>query len=147
MVESRRFWLSTAMIEAVLWGLLGGGGVALVFQAKLRRSKAQSVAEAPDVITMAVKGLAGKRRWRHGRVRTTTEHLTWQPWLRVGSVLPLPADLHPVGQRRPRVAEMWTMNPQVVIIECQSSAGGLSLGVMPWNVEQVQGLLHRHRAR
>ncbi|WP_318210790.1 hypothetical protein [Streptomyces sp. SJL17-1] len=135
------------MIEAVLWGLLGGGGVALVFQAKLRRSKAQSVAEAPDVITMAVKGLAGKRRWRHGRVRTTTEHLTWQPWLRVGSVLPLPADLHPVGQRRPRVAEMWTMNPQVVIIECQSSAGGLSLGVMPWNVEQVQGLLHRHRAR
>jgi hypothetical protein len=32
---------------------------------------------------------------------------------------------------------MWTMNPQVIVIECQSSAGGLSLGVMPWNVEQV----------
>ncbi|KAA6210248.1 DUF2550 family protein [Streptomyces filamentosus] len=135
------------MIEAVLWGLLGGGGVALVFQAKLRRSKARSAAADLDVITVAVKGLAGKQRWRHGRVRTTAEHLTWQPWWRVGSVLPLPAELHPVGQRRPRAAEMWAMNPQVVIIECQSSAGDLSLGVMPWDVEQVQGLLHRRRAQ
>jgi hypothetical protein len=96
--------------------------------------------EDPNVIAVAVKGLAGKQRWRHGRVRTTTEHQTWQPWLRVGPVLPLPADLRPVGQRRPQVAEMWTMNPQVIVIECQSSAGGLSLGVMPWNVEQVQAL-------
>jgi hypothetical protein len=132
------------MIEAVLWGLLGGGGAALVFKAKLRRSKAQSAAGGPDVMTVAVKGLAGKRLWRHGRVRTAAEHLTWQPWLRVGPAFRLPADLRPIRQRRPRATEMWTMNPQVVIIECQSSAGDLSLGVMPWNVEHVQELLHRH---
>lgn len=68
----------------------------------------------------------------------------WQTWLRIGPVLSLPPDLRPVSQRRPRANEMWGLNPQVAIIECQSSAGDLSLGVLPWNVEHVQQLLHRH---
>ncbi|MFF0088051.1 DUF2550 family protein [Streptomyces canus] len=134
------------MTEAVLWGLLCGGGATLVFHAKLRRSRAHSAVGRPGTMTVALKGLAGKQRWRHGRVRTAAEHLTWQPWLRVGPALPLPADLRPLRHRRPRATEMWAMNPQVVIIECQSSAGDISLGVMPWNVELVQELLHRHWA-
>lgn len=132
------------MIKAALWGLLAGVGPALVFQVKLRLSKARSTAGYPDALTMAVKGLSGSQRWRHGRVRTTAVPLTWQPWSRIGPVLQLPLDLRPVGQRRPRAKEMWGLNPQLIIIECQSSAGDLSLGVLPWDVEHVQELLHRH---
>ncbi|MBD0707758.1 MULTISPECIES: hypothetical protein [unclassified Streptomyces] len=129
------------MIQVLVWGLLSGLGGFLVFQVKTYRAAASTAVRQRNVLTVAVKGLEGKQRWRNGRVRRVEGAVTWQPWLRIGPTLTLPPDLHPMSQRSPRGTETWVVNPGAVVIECRSSAGDLSIGFMPWDMEDVQRLL------
>jgi hypothetical protein len=95
-----------------------------------------------DRIEVALREHDG--RWRHGRLTVTPGHLSFQPYLwqvRIPKGDPIEFEVHHIGEdtgRRPRLRQMWSVNPLLRIVDIETDKGDREVGMLKHQVEELR---------
>lgn len=103
-----------------------------------------------DRIEAALREHDGK--WRHGRITVGFGQLSFQPYLwqvRIPSGDPVELEVSELGEdmgRRPPLRKMWSMNPQLHIVQVVTNRGPWELAALPSQIEELRTLLSEPEA-
>jgi hypothetical protein len=95
-----------------------------------------------DRIEVAMREEGGK--WRHGRITVTPGHLSFEPYfwqVRIPHRSPVEIDVDRLSEdtgRHPPWNQMWSINPQLHIVEVASSEQVRELAALPSHVKELR---------
>jgi hypothetical protein len=84
------------------------------------------------------------RKWRHGRVTVTPGHLSFQPYwwqVRIPAGPAIEMDVNVMGEdtgRRPPLKQIWSVNPQLHIVDIEGSHGSWELAALPSRLTEMR---------
>lgn len=91
---------------------------------------------------------SGTKKWRHGRITVTPGHFTFQPYLwqvRIPRGEPVQLEVENMSEdsgRRPSLKQLWSVNPQLHIVEIESSMGRFEIAGLPSHLTELRERLH-----
>jgi hypothetical protein len=132
-----------------VWISLAGALIALVIfvPVMLLSMKLGDRLIVKDRIEVAMRK-AGTTKWRHGRLTVTPGHLSIQPYrwqVRLPKGKPIEMDVDTMTEdtgRRPSLKQLLTVNPQLHIVELESSSGRLEIAGAPSHLSELRERLH-----
>ncbi|WP_343317371.1 hypothetical protein AAFM46_08265 [Arthrobacter sp. TMP15] len=103
-----------------------------------------------DRIEAALREHDGK--WRHGRITVGYGQLSFQPYLwqvRIPSGTPVELEVSELGEdtgQRPPLRKIWSMNPQLHIVQVVTNRGLWELAGLPSQIEELRTRLSEPEA-
>lgn len=91
------------------------------------------------------------QKWAHGRLTFAAGAFTFERYrfqMRIPSGDKTTYRIHGVGEdsgRRPSLKNVWTINPQLHIIELETDRGPLELGALPYRIPDIRERLTQPR--
>lgn len=131
-------WLTTLIV-----GILIGLGAALVGALIGARVARRLVG---DRIEVALRD-SGETKWRHGRLSLSPDHVSFQPYalqMRIPKGDPIEMRVTRLGDdtgRRPSRKQIWTVNPQLHIVDMATDTGAKELAALPSRLAELRSRL------
>ncbi|MCZ2404812.1 hypothetical protein IV498_16930 [Paenarthrobacter sp. Z7-10] len=85
--------------------------------------------------------------WQHGRVTVSRAHLSFQPYrwqIRIPHGRPIELQVSELGEdtgRRPPLRQIWSINPQLRIIDVATDQGPKELAALPSQIKELRDRL------